>query len=94
MIDTESGEPMTRARFTGEMDLWTGTLTALTAEQARDLLSFWRYDLKNGTLRFTFDHPLSGEGVEMLFIKPPELSPVNALAGQYWQAALSLQTMP
>lgn len=93
-IDTESGEPLTRVRFTGEMDQWSGELQALTNQQANDLLNFWRYDLKNGTLRFTYDHPLTGESVEMLFIEPPRLIPVNSINGQYWQASLSLQTMP
>lgn len=89
-IDVESGSPLTRNRFTGEMDAVSGKLMRMTREQAIMLLNFWRYDLKNGTLPFTWDHPLTLEAVEMLM---PSVE-LAGMSGDLWQMSVSVQTLP
>lgn len=91
VIDTESGEPLSRNRFSGEMDQITGNLYRMTREQTIALRDFWRYDLKNGTLRFTFDDPLDGSSTEYLMLAPPK---ITAMSGDLWQAGLRLQSLP
>ena len=90
-IDVESGEPLTRNRFTGEMDDIAGSFYLVERDVAQAMLDFWRYDLSNGALRFTFDHPLSGESSEMLFMAPPRLTPVT---GDLWRVGVQFKTMP
>lgn len=90
-IDVESGEPMTRNRFTGEMDDISGNLMRMTRQQTIELLAFWRYDLKNGTRRFTWDHPLDGSATEFLMTQKPK---IGAMSGDLWQVSLAIQSMP
>src|SRR5688572_21238440 len=90
-IEVESGEPLTRNRFTGEMDGVTGSFYLVERDVAISMLNFWRYDLVNGSLRFTFDHPLTGESSEMLFMAAPRLTPVT---GDLWRVNVQFQTMP
>lgn len=91
VIETESGEPLTRLRFTGEMDDIAGTLPPVERSVALQILAFWRYDLKNGTLRFVWDHPLSEEAVELLFMAPPK---ITAAGGDLFNVAVQLKSMP
>lgn len=86
-IDPEVGEPMTRRRFTGEVDSFSGQLPPLTREQANDLRNFYRYDLKDGSLRFTQDDPMTGTAREFMFAESPSFS---AISGKLWQADVRL----
>jgi hypothetical protein len=90
-VDPEVGEPLTRQRFTGEIDDVSGTLTTLTTEQVNDLRNFYRYDLKDGSLRFTQDDPMIGEAREYLFMAPPRFTPID---GDLWRPQIQLQAMP
>lgn len=90
-IDTESGEPLTRQRFTGDMDRFTGKLLRMTRAQAAILRTFYRVDLAHGALRFTWEDVLTGASIEYLMIAPPQIVPVS---GDVWQATLHLQSMP
>jgi hypothetical protein len=69
-IDVESGEPLTRLRFTGDMQTVDGTIT-IDGDQLDMLRNFWKYDLKRGTLRFNWEDPYDGTAVEMLFRQAP-----------------------
>lgn len=89
-IDPEVGEPLTRRRFTGEMDRVSGTFVFRTRALAETFLTFWRDDLKNGSLPFDFEHPITGDAVSMIFMAEPRLS----ANGRIWNAAVQLQTMP
>lgn len=91
VIDTESGEPLSRLRFTGEMDDFTGTLPLCDTETAVAIKNFWRYDLKNGALRFTWDDPLTAEGRDFLMTAPPKIVPY---AGGHCQVSLKLMMLP
>lgn len=90
-IEVESGEPMSRRRFTGEMDNLQGTLPPVTFAIAQDIYEFWRDDLANGTSRFTFEHPLTSETVDVMFMAPPKFTPAGGL---YWRVSVSLRTLP
>lgn len=85
-VDVEAGEPMTRRRFTGEMARLQGTLS-MTRKQAIDLYNFWRYDLKQGSLRFTEDEPMTQAAGEFLFLEPPGFSRVS----HRYQVTISVQ---
>lgn len=50
------------------------TLT-LTAAQRATLLGFFETDLRGGTLRFTWPHPVTGVSAPALFAEEPALSP-------------------
>lgn len=89
-IDVESGEPMTRLRFTGDIEQIDGGIT-IDFDQRETLMNFWKYDLKRGALRFDWDHPITGEAVEMLFRQAPQIS---ALGGLVLQAQLNLWILP
>lgn len=86
-IDVESGEPLSRRRFTGEMDTISGTMRNLTIEQVRVLRSFYRYDLKDGALRFTENDPVTGEAREFIFAEAPVFSPID---GYWWRPSIRL----
>jgi hypothetical protein len=88
-IPVEAGELLTRRRFTGEMARIQGSAN-LTTEQAQTLLAFYRTDLQE-TLPFTWDDPLTGESVEMVFEGPPQF---QALSTSRWQASFTLLTKP
>lgn len=90
-IETESGEPLTRVRFTGEMDDIAGEFPMMDRDTAIQMMNFWRYDLKNGSLRFSYDHPLTGEAAEFLFMDKPR---VTAAGGDLWKVAVQLRSMP
>lgn len=91
LIDTESGEPLTRVRFTGEMDNVSASLPMCDRATAIAIRDFWRNDLKNGTLRMTWDDPLSLDSREFLMLSPPRIVPFS---GDNWQVSLQLMAMP
>lgn len=86
-IPTEGGEPLTRRRFTGDMDEISGNMTFLTRAQAEAVRSFYRNTLKDGALRFMADDPVTQEGREFIFMGPPVLTP---LGGLMWRVQLRL----
>lgn len=90
VIDVESGEPLTRRRFTGDMDDIAMSLL-LSGDQRIDLYNFWRLDLEDGTLRFTHAHPLTGEMRAMLFMTPPRFTP---LGNNLWRCEVAVRSMP
>jgi hypothetical protein len=89
-IDVESGEPMTRRRFTGKMADIRGTLT-LEVEDAIILYNFWSTDCEDGSLPFDWVHPITGAAVEFVWLDTPEFRPI---APEVWEVNLSLRQMP
>lgn len=85
-IDVESGEPLSRLRFTGDLNNvqgsvrtdWTGVQTFRT---------FWMNDLSRGTSRFTWTDPISKTRVEFLFMASPKYT---NLGGSDWQIDMTL----
>lgn len=89
--DTESGEPMTRLRFTGEIEDVAGNLDLCDRDTANAIVDFWRHDLKNGTLRLSWDHPMTGEAVEFLIVGQPQPRPAGSFL---WRVGLRLKRLP
>ena len=87
-IEVESGEPMTRLRFTGDLSDVSGALPLVGLTQVEIFRNFWTYDLNRGALRFTWSDQMSGAAVEYLFMAPPRYSNVG---GDNWQADLMLR---
>lgn len=84
----EIGEPLVRARFTGEVDDISGKLI-LDGEQLRTLDEFWRYGLKSGSLPFRWDHPENGLAAEAHFLgRPPRR---QAVGPNLFDVELSIQ---
>lgn len=90
-IDVESGEPMSRRRFTGDMENIVGSLPPVEKELANEIRSFWRYDLKHGTVSFTWSDPISEEAVEFMLMAPPAFTPVS---DSLWRVQLRLRKLP
>ena len=86
-IEVESGEPLTRLRFTGDLSDISGSLM-LDGDQVSIFRDFWTYDLSRGTKRFTWNDPQSGMAVEYIFVASPRYSNVG---GDNWQVDLSLR---
>ena len=82
---------MTRRRFTGDMEDVSGSLFLVERPVAVEIVSFWRYDLKDGSLPFTWQHPLTEEAATYLFLSPPK--PI-AVSGDLWRMALRLRKLP
>lgn len=89
-IDPESGSPMTRVRFTGDMDDFTASVPIKTRAKAIQLLDFWRTTLIKGSLPFDFFHPITGDAVQMIFKAPPNITRTGIVYG----ATVSLRTIP
>lgn len=89
-IDVESGEPMTRARFTGDVTTVSASIMTDVAGVAT-FWNFWKYDLKRGALRFTWSDPSSRESVDFLFFDTPEETCVD---GPIMQIQMQLLMMP
>lgn len=79
-LDDDSGFPMSRRRFTGDMEEIQGIVFAVTRTTAAALRDFWRNTLKDGSLPFTARHPMTLEyGVSFLFSSEPQISRVGHL---------------
>lgn len=87
----EVGEPLSRRRFTGEMDDFSGRFTFRTRQELAAFITFYRDDLEDGSLRFDFKHPITGADVEVMFMAPPRWSRNGVRS---WSAAVQLRTMP
>lgn len=90
-IDVESGEPLSRARFTGDQIDFTGTLPPLTRDQAQDLYDFWKTTLQDGSLRFTATDPFTLSSADMMFLTPPTFTRNGT---RKWTASLRLRILP
>jgi len=76
----DSGPPMTRRRFTGDMEDIQGIILAVSRTTAVALRNFWRDDLSDGSLTFTAQHPMTGEtGIQFIFTGEPQISRVGHL---------------
>ena len=89
-IDPEVGSPLTRVRFTGTMDTITGSFVFKNRTQVQTFLTFWRTTLSQGSLPFTFKHPITSATVDMIFMSVPKFSKL----GTTYSAAVTLRTMP
>jgi hypothetical protein len=69
----EVGPPMHRRRSTATGTVAGATFKMTKAEMAAFLL-FYHGDLVDGTLAFTWDHPITDESHQWVFEEPPELS--------------------
>lgn len=85
-IDVESGEPLSRLRFTGDQSAVSGSIM-VDSDGLALFRSFWKNDLAQGTLRFTWEDPATGASVEFLFTDTPEETCIDA---NIWQVALPL----
>jgi hypothetical protein len=88
---------MTRVMFTGEIDDIALNVPLDTFEQAQALYNFWRYDLKNGSLPFVYEHPMLREACRFLFMTPdgnPAPPRFTSAGGVQWRAALQLKMLP
>lgn len=85
-VDVESGEPMTRLRFTGDLSNIRGSIVT-SYDGVSIFKAFWQNDLNRGTTRFTWRDPLTGNIVEFLFMSPPAFS---NLGGDNWQVDMQL----
>lgn len=89
-IDVESGEPVTRARFTGDQMDISGILRC-TLTQAQALYTLYKTTLVDGTLRVSVKDPLLGTTVDALFTAAPVFTRSGA---QMWKAAVQLRLLP
>jgi len=85
-IDVESGEPMTRLRFTGDL---SNIQASIQTDRDGMLIfrNFWTNELSRGTAPFNWTDPMSGNIVQILFMAPPKYS---NLGGSNWQIGMTL----
>lgn len=85
-VDVESGEPLSRLRFTGDLSNVKGSFrTDWTGVQL--FRAFWSNDLSRGTTRFTWTDPIAKTRVEFLFMAPPVFT---NLGGSDWRVDMTL----
>lgn len=89
-VDVESGQPMSRARFTGAMDDVAGKIHA-TPAMADQILAFYRIDCRQGSQPFGWQHPITGETAVFLFLEPPKAVPVSS---GLWLISMRLRSLP
>lgn len=87
--DVESGEPLSRLRFTGKQADITGTICC-TPDQAIDLLEFFEDELEGGSLPFTWTHPVTDAELEFQFLDDPVW---NSWAGFGWRVDMKLRKL-
>lgn len=88
-IEPEVGEPMTRRRFTGDLIDVTGTLL-LTLAELTEFRNFWRDTLSHGVDRFDWVDPVFGDGVQMIFMRPPA---VRSAGGDAFEVDIALRVI-
>lgn len=87
----EVGPSMTRRRGTSRVTNVSITLPPMTGAQATTLEDFYRDDLKDGNLTFTWAHPRTGASATFKFAGPYRLSHI---ALDLWQASFELEALP
>jgi hypothetical protein len=86
-ISTEAGEPLSRARFTGElMDI--GAVIEVDLSLVSLFRDFWQVDLGRGALPFLKNDPIFGEARRVILTAPPKYVP---LGGTRWQIIMALR---
>lgn len=90
----EVGPPLRRRRTSINSSLIQAAIV-LADDEVDTLLDFYKDDLKDGSLSFTWVHPRMAEGSPteiacFTFVTPPVLTRI----APYWRAALSLRRMP
>ena len=86
----DAGPPKVRRRFSATTENITGSIT-IDKTQYSTLIDFYKNTLYEGTLTFTWIHPITGNTVSMRFVQPPEIAPMNSL---YFKATLTLEILP
>lgn len=89
-IDPESGSPLTRVRFTGDVNDISGSVP-FEGDEITTFLNFWKYDLQRGSLPFSWSDPVDRAAREFLFTAPPK---VTHMGGANWQVDMTLCEMP
>lgn len=87
--DVESGEPLARMRFTGKQADIVGTIPC-DYDQGIDLLEFFEDELEEGTLPFTWRHPVTDAEVQFRFLDAPTW---NGWPGFGWRVDLRLRKL-
>lgn len=90
-IDTESGPPLSRRRFTGRMYDVNGILPPVAPDVAMQIEEFFRADCAEGSRPFTWVNPVDRSAMTFLFMAPPQLTPVSGLL---WRVSLRLRSLP
>ncbi|NCC82354.1 MAG: hypothetical protein EOM04_08805 [Clostridia bacterium] len=88
--EVEMGKPKQRQRYTTIVEEFQGNITVHLSE-INTFVFFWRTDLKNGALPFTFPHPFTGEVTEMEFLAPYE---ITNLSGEYFNINMNFRVIP
>jgi hypothetical protein len=75
VITPEVGEALTRKEYTGDFEDISGTFPMVTRTKAIAIKTFWRDTLRDGSLKFLAEHPVTGEDNKIfMFLRPPEFS--------------------
>lgn len=88
----ETGPPLTRRRTSVSSDIISFE-TLMTLDEYDDLLEFYRYDLKDGSLTFKRKHPrnILGADKTFKFIAEPEMRPAGPT---FATVAMQMRLMP
>lgn len=90
-MDLDSGPPMTRRRFTGDMESLQGSFLLIPRLQMLAVRDFWRTTLKDGSLPFTAEHPMTlVANTIFLFLVQPEA----VRSGHLYNVSISVRKMP
>jgi hypothetical protein len=90
----DSGPAKQRRRFTAKVRTVTGMIT-LTRAQLAIFWEFYDETLGDGTLRFNWVDPITGDPVEMRFGEDePTEAPANGNEPEYMTVSLPLEIMP
>lgn len=71
-IDVESGEPMTRLRFSGDVSQVSASIMVdASSSQLSDFWVFWKTTLSRGSVRFSWSDPSTGDAADFIFSDTP-----------------------
>lgn len=88
--DMGVGPAKVRSRFTDAVDLCSATILLDYADFST-LRNFYKTNLNNGALPFTFTDPMLGTTSTFRFISPPSLAP---LGGRTFKVTLNWERLP
>ncbi len=88
--DMDVGPAKVRSRCTDAVDIYTCSVF-LDIDDYAILTTFFKTTLGNGTLRFTFDDPFTGESEIFRFASPPQ---VRAIGGRMFEVSMTWERFP
>ena len=89
--DMDVGPAKVRSRYTDAVDIYTCSILLNDMDEYDTFLTFFKTTLNNGSLRFEFDDPFSGDPTEFRFAEPPDIRP---LGGTVFQVSMSWEKLP